>query len=493
MSLSVLNSNDVKIYGLTGVKGAKGSQASGSKSKAKGADVEGESVDFIQGFDFPTACSKVVGTPDSAHIIAAGLYKPTLKIFDTKQLSLKVLRGIESEIRDFLLLGDDYKKVVMACADRNIELHAQYGRHFKTRVPKAPRCLAYAPFCAELIIGLSSPEIVRLRLDEGRFAAPLDSQTSGVSKLLVSQELELLFAAQDGGHLGLFDLRAKRGLRSLAADPGADLTALAPGRNAYEVFVGSSEGKVPLFDLRMDKPLCLVTHPLELPIKELAYHAAGGRLLSADSRQLRLTTLDPSPSPFCVFESKADINSFSIFGDSGLVLLAQEAPQIGAIFIPALAPAPSFCEFIEAQTEELEEDSSPAEKDETRFVTIEELRQMNALSLIGTKKVKAHLHGFLIATALYDRLREGTPAFSYEDYRKKKVQEALDAKLKESIYVKGGKVALSEDKVVNIGKKKVDDKRFAKMETDRDFEVEETHEAYKARNSTGTGKKIRKH
>ena len=49
---------------------------------------------------------------------------------------MKCSRGLDSEIVKFCLLGEDYKKIAMVCEDRNIELHAQYGKHFKLRVPK---------------------------------------------------------------------------------------------------------------------------------------------------------------------------------------------------------------------------------------------------------------------------------------------------------------------------------------------------------------------
>ena len=33
------------------------------------------------------------------------------------------------------VLSPDYSKIAMLQADRTIELHAQYGRHFKIRIP----------------------------------------------------------------------------------------------------------------------------------------------------------------------------------------------------------------------------------------------------------------------------------------------------------------------------------------------------------------------
>ncbi len=80
-------------------------------------------------------------SPDQRYIIASGIYAPQLKIFDTAELSLKCLRGIDSEVVKFKILSEDYSKVVMAQNDRSIDFHAQYGAHYKTRIPHYPRDL----------------------------------------------------------------------------------------------------------------------------------------------------------------------------------------------------------------------------------------------------------------------------------------------------------------------------------------------------------------
>jgi len=73
---------------------------------------------------------------DGNYIVATGVYPPTIKLFDVKELSLKCLRGTDSEIVDFVFLDEDYTKIVFASMDRNLEFHAAYGKHYKTRVPK---------------------------------------------------------------------------------------------------------------------------------------------------------------------------------------------------------------------------------------------------------------------------------------------------------------------------------------------------------------------
>lgn len=95
-------------------------------------------IEVIQGFEFPVSCNQVEISQDQRYIFASGIYTPSLKIFETTELSLKCARGLDAECVKFCVLTEDYKKVALACDDRNIELHAQYGKHYKTRVPKMP-------------------------------------------------------------------------------------------------------------------------------------------------------------------------------------------------------------------------------------------------------------------------------------------------------------------------------------------------------------------
>lgn len=74
--------------------------------------------------DFPVACNQVEISNDEKYIIATGVYSPTIKTFDTQELSMKCLRGLDSEVVKFTILDDDYSKVAFAQADRHIEFHA---------------------------------------------------------------------------------------------------------------------------------------------------------------------------------------------------------------------------------------------------------------------------------------------------------------------------------------------------------------------------------
>ena len=46
---------------------------------------------------------------------------------------MKCARRFDAEVVDFIFLSPDYRKLVYACSDRNLEFHAQFGKHHKVR------------------------------------------------------------------------------------------------------------------------------------------------------------------------------------------------------------------------------------------------------------------------------------------------------------------------------------------------------------------------
>lgn len=105
----------------------------------------------------PTASQCVGVSPDGQYICATGTYKPRLKCFDTAQMSLKFERGLDSDVVNFTFLGEDYGKIVFLQCDRYIELHSQFGRYYRLRIPKYGRDMAYHfPSCDLFVGGIGS-------------------------------------------------------------------------------------------------------------------------------------------------------------------------------------------------------------------------------------------------------------------------------------------------------------------------------------------------
>ena len=124
---------------------------------------------MIKDFEFRVVANRIRISPDQNYIVASGGYPPRVKIFETRELAMKVERGIDAEVLQMRILSDDYSKLALLCDDRNIELHAQYGRHFKIRIPKFGRDFIYNPNTADIVTVGAGNEIYRLNLGMGRF------------------------------------------------------------------------------------------------------------------------------------------------------------------------------------------------------------------------------------------------------------------------------------------------------------------------------------
>ena len=169
--MKVSELNGVKIYDLSSGKSLPEyvEEAKKRKIKLKHLEEYAQRIDLIQDMDYPVSCQRLRVCNDGHYIVSTGVYPPQVKIFETSGLSMKCERGIDSEVVQFCQLSDDYSKVAFLCADRNIELHAQYGRHFKIRIPKFGRDMIYQPYTCDLLTVGATSEIYRLNLDLGRF------------------------------------------------------------------------------------------------------------------------------------------------------------------------------------------------------------------------------------------------------------------------------------------------------------------------------------
>jgi ribosome biogenesis protein ENP2 len=67
----------------------------------------------------------------------------------------------------------------------------------------------------------------------------------------------------------------------------------------------------------------------------------------------------------------------------------------------ALAPAPKWCSFLDSITEELKEESLTRVYDNYQFVTRADLDALNLAHLIGSKYLRAYMHGFFMDARLY--------------------------------------------------------------------------------------------
>ena len=94
--------------------------------------------------------------------------------------------------------------------------------------------------------------------------------------------------------------------------------------------------------------------------------------------------------------------------------------------MPSLGSAPKWCAFLENLTEEMEEAKATTVYEDYKFVTANDLQQLNATHLIGTPMLKAYMHGYFIEMRAYQKLVDITDPFAYEKYKKEQIAKRLN-------------------------------------------------------------------
>ena len=472
---------------------------------------------------------------------------------------MKFERRLTAEVVDFLILSEDVGKLCFLQNDRTVSFHAPYGAHYSMRIPTFGRSLAYHPPSCDLYIAAAGPELYRLNLEEGRFRAPVVCQSStGVNILALNPVHYLLGAGGEEGGVELIDPRTREGLSVLdmptalagagyreGGRAGLAVTALEFDGDGLSMVVGTSGGHVLLYDLRSSRPLCVKEHQYGLPIVAVKFHRTARQVLSADSKVLKVWGREGLQGGgegggdggvvLTNIETPAAINDVCIVPDvgggreggrkdSGLLLLAGEQERVMTYYVPALGPAPRWCSFLDSITEELEEGGGEGGRegggggggeggmatvyDDYKFVTRQEVEELNASNLIGTPLLRGYMHGFFVDAALYAKLQAVSQPAAFEEWRKAKVKERLDAKrtsrisfqkelptvnraLAERLLKMGGKKKKKEEEEEEEeegkagGKNPLGDDRFASLFTRTDFQVDEESAEFKLRNPNG--------
>ncbi|KAK1273208.1 hypothetical protein QJS04_geneDACA022269 [Acorus gramineus] len=514
-SLKSTSINGVKLYSVSGQRSLP-SWLPPKKLKALRKDKDYmQRVDLIQDLRFETASTKIKVTPDGEFVIASGIYPPQVKVYELRELSLKFERHLVSEIVDFEVLSDDYSKIAFLCADRSIFLHAKYGSHYSLRIPRMGRDMAYDCWSCDLICAASSPDLYRINLEQGRFLSSLNTQSPAINVVTRSMMHGLVACGGEDGAVECFDLRAKSSVGRVNAgaasgDVDQEVTALRfEDTGGYLLAVGSSGGKILIYDLRSSHPVRIKDHMYGSSILDIKWHqtlnSQKQKLITADNHIVRVWDPETGDGMTSIEPTAGTINDVCVFRDSGLMLLALDCSQIPAYFIPALGPAPKWCSYLENLTEELEEESQTTIYDDFKFLTKEDLERLNLTNLIGTNLLRAYMHGFFIDHRLYKKAKSLVDPFAYDAYIEQRKQEKLEAERASRITIKrklpkvnrvlaarlleneaeenktqevDDSTAKKTSKKKKLGSELLKDERFTAMFENKEFEVDERSQEY---------------
>ncbi|ORX45671.1 WD40 repeat-like protein [Hesseltinella vesiculosa] len=513
MVLPVTSANNVKVYTVSGGLGSRSipDWLVRKKKKALKKDFDYRTrVELLQDFEFPEASNTIKCTRDGNFAVATGTYKPQMRVYEFAEVSMKFERHTDAETINFELLSDDWTKSALLQNDRSVELHSQGGIHYRTRVPKFGRCLAYHFPSCDLMVGAAGNEVYRLNLEQGRFLNSIETDASlGVNCTKINPAHQLFGFGSANGTVELWDPRSKArvGLldqlplpRSLTQQEPVEVTALSFRQDGLNMAVGTSTGHTLLYDLRTSVPYMVKDHQYGFPIKTIHFHdsvAAAGhgggdtsKVVVADKKIVKIWDRN-SGKHFTSIEPETDINDVCMVGEqSGLLFTAQEGIQMGAYYIPALGSAPRWASFLENLTEEMEENPNRDVYDEYKFVTRKELATLGLEHLMGTNVLKAYMHGFFVDLRLYEKAKLIANPFEYDDYKQRKVREKLEKDRASRIRAKDKLPAVNKQlaqqlrqDTKNTKKKEaadalMQDDRFKDLFADPEFQVDTESKEY---------------
>jgi ribosome biogenesis protein ENP2 len=235
------------------------------------------------------------------------------------------------------ILSDDWTKTLHLQADRTVELHTQGGFHYRTRIPRFGRALAYHFPSCDALFGASGNEVYRLNLEQGRYLTPLvlgasaggadggggdgasgTSTVAGVNAIDINPAHGLWAFGIDGnGTVEFWDPRSRSSLGVLALprsrliplgtsgtsalpgidgddSPGLSVTALASRSDGLCYAVGTSTGHTLLYDIRSRRPFAMKDQGYGLPVKGVSWIEGGakmagdGLVVTADKKVIKI-------------------------------------------------------------------------------------------------------------------------------------------------------------------------------------------------------------
>lgn len=498
MAMKVSTFNGVKVYNLSNGKSFPTWLSENQKRKLAKDDEYRNRVDLIQDFEVNTAAQRVRLSGDGEHVLVSGTYPPCFRCYTLSDLSLKFHRGLNAEVVDMASLSDDYQKVALLLNDRNINIHAAYGTHYSTRIPKFGRDLKYSWNNCDLLVASSSDEIYRLNLDSGQFKEPFKTSLTACNKLHINPQHQLLGCGGTQATCEFWDARYRKSVCVFKVDQNEDVevTALKFDVDGLTLGVGTSDGNCILYDIRSSKPLYKKEHQYELPIVDISFHAGSKQVISTDKKVIKIWDRNSANMGKILtnIETPCDINDICMVddkrGSTGMFFVAGEQKRLMTYFIPQMGPAPQWSSFLENITEELEESSvKQTVYEDYKFLTEAEVKEIGAGGLIGTPMLKGYMHGYFIDMKLYNELRAVSNPFDYDIHRKKKIQEKIAAKAESHIgpRVRVKKLKEKQEKALSSAGMAVDDRFKALFERD-DFEIDEGAMEYKLHNPTASNR-----
>jgi len=295
----------------------------------------------------------------------------------------------------------------------------------------------------------------------------------------------------EGGCVEFFDPRARNriGILSLPAEKLRPLTTATTSELDYKplavtslsskldglsLAVGTSTGHTLLYDLRSPKPFALKDQGYGLPVKRVQWLEGGNRVVkdglvaSADAKVLKIWDKDEPSNNFSSLTPPTNLNDFHHIPGSGMIMVANEGVHMTNYYIPQLGPAPKWCSFLDNVTEEMEDHQGGgiSNYQDFKFVERSELATLGMDHLVGTPQLKPYMHGYFVSLKLYDAARLIANPFAYQEHRDKVIKEKLEKKSKSRIRARREETAVKVNKELAEKVRREEERRARKRKND---------------------------
>ncbi|SCV04144.1 LAMI_0H13762g1_1 [Lachancea mirantina] len=513
MVLKSTSASDVPVYQVSGSNVSRSLPDWIAKKRKRSLknDLEFQNrVELIQDFEFSEASNRIRCSVDGNYVMATGTYKPQIHVYDFANLSLKFERHTDAENVDFLILSDDWTKSIHLQNDRSIQFQNKGGLYYTTRIPKFGRSLAYNKVNCNLYVGASGDELYRLNLEHGRFLNSFKLDSEGVNHVSVDEVNGLTAVGMETNVVEFWDSRARSRIAKLQLENSLDnspfqVTCTSFKNDGLNFACGTSNGYSFLYDLRTSQPSTVKDQGYGFDIKKIIWldsvgtGASSDKILTCDKRIAKIWNRSDG-RPYASMEPSVDINDIEHVPGTGMFFTANEGIPMHTYYIPNLGPAPRWCSFLDSITEELEEKPSDTVYSNYKFITREDVKKLNLTHLIGSKVLRAYMHGFFINTELYDKVSLIANPNSYRDEREREIKQRIakerESRIRTSGAVQKPKVKVNKELVDRLSQKRgekvadslLTDDRFAEMFEDEQFAVDEDNYDYKQLNPVKTSK-----
>lgn len=475
-------------------------------------------VELLQDFEFEEASQRICISEDGDWLMSTGTYKPQIHVHNLRQKSLSFARHTTSLNTGLVLLSSDYSKSLHLQNDRKLELHTPMGCHYEVRIPRYGRDLVFDRQSAEALIpavGVDSEgkgEVFRMNLEAGRFMKSYqievghDDELGGglqggigvgsVNTAAIAEESHNLMAFGTSiGTVEFWDARSRSRVAILAGHDG-EVTALNFKPSGLSLATGSSTGMIQIFDLRRPVALLKKDHGYGFPVQKLIHMTTASqenKLMSADKRIIKIWD-EATGDPWTSVEPVVDINDVAWCKNTGMLLTANEGKQQHAFFIPQLGSAPKWCSYFDNMVEEMAEEAHTETYDNYKFLTLPELKQLSLAHLIGkTNLLRPYMHGYFVASKLYEQAKLIANPYGFEEERQKRVKDKVEKE--RASRIRGTKkVKVNQNLVDKLLKKQenrdavdtqaglLGDSRFTQLFEDDEFVVDERSREFQALN-----------